>query len=476
MKNIVVAIIFSLGLMPQIAYTAEQNKPNIIIYLVDDMGPMDMSHTGSLLYETPNIDALATGGIRFTNAYAAHPRCVPSRVGFFSGRTPARYGSPGFPNRKEGKHALPLSAVTFAERLQDAGYKTGYIGKWHLGKEGGGPEHQGFGTSLVAGEWGATPSFYFPYDKAKRGKGKGFPPVDGKDGDYLIDHMNDLAVDYIADNKDNPFLLVMAHYAVHTPIEGREDLVKKYQAKIKDKGIPDGGPRSDEDMVLDTSGYYKTVHNNAGYAAMVESVDTGLGMIKAKLDALDITENTVIIVTSDHGGLSSRGLENKREMATSNEPYRHGKGWLYEGGIRVPLIVSWPARIKANLVNGSQIAGTDHYPTILEMAGLALDEKQHIDGVSYSAALDNVEQKRKSMFFHSPLARPESTGDTTASSLIKGEWKIIRWYDRGVDELYHLPSDIGEKKDLSKVETAKMAEMVRALDKAFVEVGAKLKK
>lgn len=475
MKKTVLAALLLIGFSSQFVAASDQNRPNIIVYLVDDMGPMDMSHTGSPLYETPNIDALASNGMRFTNAYSAHPRCVPSRVGFFSGQAPARYGVPGFQDRKLGKHALPLSAVTFAERLKEAGYSTGYIGKWHLGKEDGGPDQQGFDTSLVAGQWGATPSFHFPYDVARRGKGKGFPKVDGKEGDYLIDVMNDMAVDFIADNKDDPFLLVMAHYAVHTPIEGKADLVEKYAQKIDDKNIQKGGPKSDNDLVTDTTGAHKTVHNSAGYAAMVESVDDGLGLISAKLKELGIADNTIVILTSDHGGLSSRGLKSNRELATSNEPYRHGKGWLYEGGIRVPLIVSWPDVVKAGEVSATQVTGTDHYPTILEMAGLALDENQHKDGVSYITALQGESYDRKGMFFHSPLGRPSSTGDTNSTALINGEWKIIRWHDRGDEELYHLPSDIGEKKDRSKTDPAKMAEMVGALDKMVAETGAQLK-
>jgi arylsulfatase A-like enzyme len=440
------------------------SKPNIVMLLVDDFGRQDIGIYGSSFYETPNIDQLASEGMRFDNAYVAHPRCVPSRVAIFSGSYPTRYGVPQ--GNRVGKHQLPLSAVTFGEHLKDAGYQTGYIGKWHLGKQGGEPTKQGFDTSIMAGHWGAPPSYYYPYTKMnKAGDNKGFPKVAGKKGEYLTDRLTDEAVNFIEQKKDKPFLLVLAHYAVHTPIEGKPALVEKYKAKMEKLGIADAGPKSDADLVKDTTGYHKTIQNNPDYAAMVESVDISVGRIEAKLAKLGLDDNTIIILTSDHGGLSSRGLKSKRQLATSNEPYRHGKGWIYDGGTRVPLIVKWPGKVKAGSISNVQVTGTDHYPTILQMAGLSLAPQDHKDGVSYLEALNNNETPRKAMFWHSPAARPGKTGDTNSSAIIEGDWKLLDFWSEGRIELYNLKNDKSESKNLVNVMPEKTTEMLIKLNK-----------
>jgi len=436
------------------ALAADPERPNIVMLLVDDLGRQDVGVYGSSLYETPNMDRLAADGMRFENAYTAHPRCVPSRVATMSGRYPASYGVPGFQDNSLGPHALPLSAVTFAEVLGEAGYETGYIGKWHLGKKGGDPSQQGFSTSIMAGKSGAPPSYFWPYEKSRSGGGKGFEDYSGgQEGEYLTDRLTDEAIGFIEQNKDRPFLLVLAHYAVHTPIEAPEPMVDKYRGIITERGIPDGGPRSDRDVVVDNTGQVKTVQNNPTYAAMVESVDRNLGRLVARLEELGLSDNTAIVLTSDHGGLSSRGLENKRELATSNLPYRHGKGWLYDGGIRVPLIVKWPGRVAAGGVSAVQVTGTDHYPTLLEMAGVDLRPEAHRDGRSYLPALRGESYTRDPMFWHSSLGRPSQTGDTRSSAVIDGPWKLIQWYSLEDDsiqrtELYDLAADPGEHHDL----------------------------
>lgn len=446
-------------------------KPNIVMLLVDDFGRQDLSTYGSNFYETPNIDQLAAEGMRFDNAYVAHPRCVPSRVAIFSGSYPTRFGVPQ--GERVGKHQLPLTAVTFGEHLKDAGYQTGYVGKWHLGKHGGGPTKQGFDTSIMAGHWGAPPSYYFPYTKVnKAGKNKGFAKVEGDKDEYLTDRLTDEAIGFIEQKKDKPFLLVLAHYAVHTPIEGKPALVNKYKAKMKKLGIADAGPKSDADLVKNSTGYHKTIQNNPDYAAMVESVDISVGRIEAKLKALGLDDNTIIILTSDHGGLSSRGLKSSRELATSNEPYRHGKGWIYDGGTRVPLIVKWPRKIKAGAISNVQVTGTDHYPTILQMAGLPLAPQDHKDGVSYLAALNNDKTPRKAMFWHSPAARPSKTGDTNSSAIIEGDWKLLDFWSEGRIELYNLKDDKSEANNLAKAMPEKTANMLSKLNHWKSNIGA----
>ena len=472
-----------LGFLSLSACAQGPAQPNFIMVLVDDLGRQDVGVYGSSLYQTPNIDQLSRDGMRFDNAYVTHPRCLPSRLSLMSGRYPASYGIPGFQDRKLGKHALPLSDTTFAEILKSAGYQTAYIGKWHIGKEGGGPSHQGFDTSIMAGHSGATPSFFLPYEKPAKGKSKkGFEPYDGGEkGEYLTDRLTDEALAFIEQKKDSPFLLVLAHYAVHTPIEAPEPLSDKYRKIIADKNISKGGPKSDNDVVVDNTGQVKTVQNNPVYAAMVDSVDANLGRIIEKLEALGLSENTVIILTSDHGGLSSRGLENTRELATSNLPYRHGKGWLYDGGIRVPMIVKWPAKIQAGSVSQVQLTGTDHYPTLLELAGLPLQPEQHRDGESYMPALLGKNYQRSPMFWHSSLGRPTRTGDTRSSAVIDGDWKLIQWYslkDESIDriELFNLADDPGEQTDLSKQQPEKLAELDAMLNSWKKSVNARLGK
>ena len=470
-----------LGCFSLFACAADSEKPNFVILLVDDLGRQDVGVYGSSLYETPNMDRLAADGMRFDNAYVTHPRCLPSRLGMMSGRYPASYGIPGFQDRKESKHALPLSTVTFAEILKDAGYATGYIGKWHLGKVGGEPLYQGFDTSIMAGASGAPPSHFLPYEKPASGaKGKKFEHYSGGEkGEYLTDRLTDEALNFIDQKKNSPFLLVLAHYAVHTPIEAPRPLVEKYKKIIAENGIMEGGRKSDADVIVDNTGQVKTIQNNPTYAAMVESVDSNLGRIMDHLDALNLSNNTVVLVTSDHGGLSSRGLDSTRELATSNAPYRHGKGWLYEGGIRVPLIARWPAKIPPGTVSEVQVTGTDHYPTLLSIAGLPLQPQLHRDGESYLPALRGEHYQRPAMFWHSSLGRPAQTGDTRSSAVINGEWKLIQWYSLENEsisriELFNLARDPSEKQNLAESYPQIVKELTVKLDEWKRSVNARL--
>jgi len=473
---VMLAALFSMS-----ALAGEAGPPNFVFVLVDDLSRQDLGIYGSSLNETPNMDRLAADGLRFDNAYVAHPRCLPSRLAYLSGRYPASYGIPGFQDRKKSMHALPLDTVTFGEVLQEAGYETGYIGKWHLGKEGGGPAQQGFATSIMAGASGAPPSYFWPYEKRKGADGgKGFEAYSGgAEGEYLVDRLTDEALQFIDDKKDSPFLLVLAHYAVHTPIQAPQELSDKYRDKIRDKDIPEGGPKSDQDVAVDNTGEYKTVQNNPVYAAMVESVDANLGRIEARLEKLGLADNTVIILTSDHGGLSSRGIDGNRELATSNLPYRHGKGWLYDGGIRVPMIVKWPGKVEAGTASAVQVTGTDHYPSLLAMAGLPLQPENHRDGRSYLPALQGKDYVRDPMFFHSSLGRPTQTGDTRSSAVIHGDWKLIQWYsleDESIErtELYNLRLDPREQDDRYAVEPEKARELEALLNGWKQSVNARL--
>jgi arylsulfatase A-like enzyme len=463
-------------LLGSVACAAPQ--PNVVMIIVDDLGRQDVGAYGSKFYETPVMDQLAADGVLFSNAYAAHPRCVPSRVAVMSGRFPARYGVPGFNDRSEGPHQLPLSTVTFAERLQDAGYRTGYIGKWHLGKDGGGPDAQGFDVSLLAGESGAPGSYFLPYEKRKPNvPTKLFPPYEGgEEGEYLTDRLTDEAIRFVEDSGDEPFLLVLAHYAVHTPIQAKQDTTKKYRKKARDMGLKS---KWDEDLVVDRTGMVKTEQNHPVYAAMVDSVDENLGRLLEVLDRAGVSDNTVVILTSDHGGLSTRSLENKRELATSNLPYRHGKGWLYEGGTRVPLIVRWPGNARAGHVSDVQVTGTDHFRTILDLVGVEEGDANPEDSVSYASALGGAEYQRPPMFWHSSLGRPTQTGDTRSSSVVDGDWKLIQWYSLDSDDivetqLFNLADDPGERHDLAAQHPAERGRLENLLNAWKKAVNARL--
>ncbi len=427
-------------------FANESKQPNIVLFFVDDFGQRDLSCYGSTLYETPNMDRLAAEGMRFTRAYASYPRCVPSRQGLLSGKYPNRLESEMIASGNHDHH-LPLSEVSFGEALGEAGYETCYIGKWHLGHEGGGPGAQGFQRVIHSGSAGATGSYFAPFE-VEKGHSV-LNPVDGKDGDYLTDRLTDEAVKYIGEERTAPFLMVMAHYAVHTPLEAPAEMKKKYQKKLRKAGVEVGGKKDDPDFVTDRQGTVKTIQNNPTYAAMVEKTDDSLGRIVKAIEDAGATDNTIVILTSDHGGLSTRGLANGRALATSNAPLRQGKGSIFEGGTRVPLIVKWPPTVKPATVSQAQVTGTDHYPTMLQAAGLPPRPKQHVDGQSYLAALRGEDYQRAGMFWYKWQARPDSTGDTRALSYIEGQYKIIQWIDDDLVELFDLSVDEGEKNNLA---------------------------
>jgi len=435
----------------------QKSTPNIIFILSDDMGRQDLSLYGSELYETPNIDGLARDGMRFDNAYSAHPRCVPSRIAMLSGQDSARNGNP----ITKRKHKLLPNTVTFAEHLQQSGYKTGYIGKWHLGKKDGGwPEHQGFDENMLAGSAGLPDNYFYPWGGVSNNGKETFDHIKGIKGEYLPERLTQEAEGFIERHQDKPFLLVLSHYAVHTPIQAKEEPAEYYRNKLKNIGVEPSTKNHMPDLITGKNGFsqYKSKQNNPRYAAMVGAVDESVGRVMSKLKALNIEDNTIIIFTSDHGGLSSRG-PNNRELATSNLPFRQGKGWLYDGGIRIPLLVKWPGKIAGQSVSSTQVTGTDHYPTILQLANLSLSPTDHVDGVSYLEALKGKQVNRPAFFFHSPLGRPGSTGDTNASAIIDGDWKLIDWFDENRVELFNISQDMGEQNDLSVKHPVKLAEL-----------------
>lgn len=427
-------------------------RPNIVFILVDDMGWRDLSVTGSTFYETPSIDALARDGMRFTNAHSAYPRCVPSRYALLTGRNPARGQVPG------GEQAIRPADYTIAEALHDQGYATFFAGKWHEGKTPDTqPQAQGFDINIGGSSAGMTGSHFFPWSVGKRPLGPGLET--GRPGEYLADRLTDETIKFLDEHQrtrpDQPFLVYLSHYGVHTPLEGKPELVDKFRRKLAAMG----GVRPDGYLAVD--GQTKKYQDNAVYAAMIASIDESVGRVRAELERLGIADNTLIIFTSDNGGLSNRGANSRSERATSNLPLRGGKGHNYEGGTAIPMIVAWPGRTKPGSVTGQFTVGSDHYPSLLAAAGLPLLPKVHLDGISYLPVLSGGKMPAgRTVYWYSPRPRTRQTGDTVSGAIRVGDWKYYLSYDRSVPSaLFDLATDPYEKTDLSTRYPARTAEL-----------------
>ena len=446
---------------------SNSEKLNFVLILVDDLGWTDLGCCGSGFYETPNIDRLATEGMRFTNAYAACAVCSPTRAAVMTGRYPARVGVTDWirwsdfegdwtdPNEKgpteyvggrkrkllcpPNPYWMELEEVTIAEILKTAGYTCCHVGKWHLGHDAWYPEKQGFDFNVGGCNFGQPPSYFDPYRNKRITQG--IPTLKPRQtGEYLTDRESDEASGFIRENRNKPFFLYMAHYAVHTPVQAKDEITSRYENK------PRHGQKSAE------------------YAAMIESVDQAVGRIMSALEENNIADRTVIIFTSDNGGLSKY---------TNNAPLRAGKGYPYEGGIRVPLIVRRPGGAKG-VVSGELVTSIDYLPTICELAGLKPPADRDIDGVSLVEHLKSggtAKLPRDTIFWHFPHYRDE----IVPYSIVRdGPWKLIKHYEGNTYELFNLDDDISEKNDLAE----KMPEKVRLLDGKLTvwlkKTGAKL--
>ena len=399
-------------------------KPNVVLILIDDLGQRDLGCYGSTYYRTPNIDRLASQGVRFTDAYAACPVCSPTRASILTGMYPQRFGItdwlPGRPDRPDHKlkrppltMQLPLEAVTLAEALKAAGYATAHVGKWHLGGEGFGPEKQGFDLN-VAGDHTGTPRSYFAPFRNKQGAMPGLEKA--PDGEYLTDRLTDEAVQFVTANKDRPFFLYLPHYAVHTPLRAKKELVEKYQP---------GRPGT---------------QGNPTYAAMVESMDESVGRVMKTLDDLKLADRTLVIFTSDNGGLAT--IEGGPQGATFNGPLREGKGYLYEGGIRVPLLVRGP-RIKP-ATTSAVVCSIDLFPTVLDVCGVKSDVKP--DGSSLVPVFSGGVVERDEICWHYP--HYANQGSKPGGAIRAGDFKLVEFYETGRRELFNLKADPGETKNL----------------------------
>lgn len=416
--------------IPAIARADEPRRPNVIVILIDDMGWRDLGCYGSTYYHSPHIDRLATHGVRFTNAYAACPVCSPTRAALLTGKYPARLNLtdfiPGRSDRPDQKllrspfvQNLPLHEVTLAEVLHDAGYATGQFGKWHLGGVGFEPHRQGFDVSIGGDEDGSPASYFAPFRNAR---GKYMPGLEqAPDGEYLTDRLVAEATQFIEKNQARPFFLYLPHYAVHIPLKAKPEIAAKYR-KNRQPGT----------------------QNNSLYAAMIESVDDGVGKLMKKLEDLGLAERTAVFLTSDNGGLSVS--EGPDTPATSNAPLREGKGYLYEGGIRVPLIVRWPGVVKTGQISAVPASSIDFFPTILDICGVTSAIK--VDGVSLAPMLRGGPlPARDALYWHYP--HYSNQGGKPGGVVRSGNFKLIEFYEQGRRELFNLKSDVGEKDNLS---------------------------
>ncbi|MFC2125965.1 sulfatase [Bacteroidota bacterium] len=434
-----------------ISCTNKKEFPNIILIVVDDLGWADLECYGSEFYETPNVDKLASKGIRFTHAYAASPVCSPTRAALMTGKHPAtlnitdwipgRQSHQGVKNYQKFivppfRWELPLEEVTIAEKLKELGYATAHIGKWHLGKDGYLPQDQGFDINIGGAHIGQPGSYFYPFKNHRLTHVVNGLDDISNEGDYLTDRLTDKALQFITDHESVPFFLYLPYYTVHTPIQGKEDLTEKYRQKLNKM-------KSSRQVYPE-------------YAAMVHSMDENVGRILEKIGKSGLEEKTIIIFTSDNGGLAiPRG---DHTWPTNCRPLREGKGFLYEGGVRIPAIIRWPGVIQGGTESDFRFSSIDIFPTIMEILGL---EKGEAEGISLLPLITNGETPdRNTLYWHFPhyhLSMP-------ASSIIKDDFKLIEYLEDNKFELYDLGSDPSETNDISYDMPGKVTELYKDLN------------
>lgn len=407
-------------------------KPNIVFILTDDLGWTDLSCQGSTFYETPNIDRLATQGMRFTDNYSACTVCSPSRAAILTGQYPARLHLTDFiPGKVHTKAKLsvpdwtmhlPLEVPNLAKTLKSAGYATANIGKWHLGEAAFWPEKQGFDLNIAGCDMGHPPSYFSPYK---------IPTLtEGPQGEFLSDRLTNEAIKFIEQNKDRPFFVFLPHYAVHHPVMAKPEVIAKYKSKV----VP------------------KAPQKRPEYAGLIESVDDSVGRLLAKLEELKLSENTVVIFTSDNGGLAT---------ITTNLSLRAGKGSAYEGGVRVPLIIKWPGVTKPGSICHTPVIGVDFYPTLLAMTGV-MPSPGVVDGENIEPLLrQSGSMKRDAIYWHYP--HYHQTGGTPHGAIREGDFRLVEFYEDNHVELYNLKEDIGETNDLAAALPEKTAALHQKL-------------
>ena len=455
-----------------IAGGLRSERPNVLFILVDDMGARDLSNEGSSFYESPNIDRIANEGMKFTRGYATCQVCSPSRASILTGKYPTNHGITTWIGDRAGEswrganrsdsHLPPeyernlrTSEITLAEAMKDAGYKTFFAGKWHLGSKGSWPTDHGF--EINKGGWdvgGPRGGFFSPYIN---------PNLDsGPDGESLTIRLGEETADFIENHKDQPFLAYLSYYTVHAPIQTTQELWKKYRDKAEKMGLTN----EEERFLFDRRLNVRQVQDCPIYAGMIEQLDRSIGIVLAKLDQHGLDKNTIICFTSDNGGVSSGDA-----YATSNLPLRGGKGRQWEGGIREPFYLKAPGISKSGSTSPTPVNGIDWYPTLLELCGIEIPSNQKVDGVSLVPLLRGKEIKERALFWHYP--HYGNQGGEPSSMIMEGDWKLIHYHEDGRDELYNLGNDHGEQNDLIAGESNRALIMRKKLDDWLKQTKAK---
>ncbi|MEL6923033.1 MAG: sulfatase [Bacteroidota bacterium] len=445
-------------------------RPNVLFILADDLGYHDLSCMGSRYYETPNIDRIAKEGMMFTNGYAACQVCSPSRASIMSGKFPSRHGITDWIGAKTGAewrskerhnkllppdyvHALPAAFKVLPEAMKDNGYKTFFAGKWHIGEEGSWPEDHGFDINKGGWEKGSpVGGFFAPWENPRL--------ASGPDGENLSMRLAKETASFMQEHRDTSFFAFLSFYAVHAPIQTTQAKWKKYRDKAAAMGIEEKGFEMGRYLPI------RQHQDNPVYAGLVEAMDDAVGHVLARLDSLGLADNTIVIFTSDNGGVAAGD-----NFATSNLPLRAGKGYQFEGGIREPFFIKAPGISKAGSSSSVPVNGTDFYPTILELAGGALLPAEHEDGLSLVPLLRGDSIASRPLFWHYP--HYGNQGGEPSSIVREGRWKLIHYYEDGRNELYDLSTDISEQQNLATTQPALTTRLHDLLMNHLQSVGAK---
>ena len=422
--------------------------PNIIFILIDDLGWRDLTCYGSTFYETPQIDRLAAQGALLTDAYAAAPVCSPTRASLLTGKYPATLGiTDWIGGHSQGRlmatpylDHLPTRETTIATALRQGGYRTWHVGKWHLGDTDTWPEHHGFDINIGGCGWGSPRQGHFaPW---------GLPNLsEGEPGSYLADRLTDEAICLLQRPHTQPYFLNLCYYAVHTPIQAPQNLIDKYRHKARAMGL-------DTLPTFQEGEYFPCAHkknervrrrllqSEPVYAAMIENLDSNIGRLLQALATSGRADNTLVIFTSDNGGLSTA-----EGSPTCNAPLSQGKGWMYEGGTRVPFIIRWPKMISSGIRCTQPISSPDIFPTLLDAAGKATHISSEIEGLSLMPLLLDQPWSDRPLFWHYP--HYSNQGGTPACSIRQGDWKLIEFFETQTLELYHLREDMAESRNIA---------------------------
>ena len=459
-----IAVVLVSASVAHVQAAAETSKPNVVIVFVDDLGWTDLSCYGSTFHETPNIDRLAGQGVMFNSAYASCSVCSPTRASLLTGKYPQRIGFTDYlnPGKRTGSNSaethIPVGDTTLGEAFKQEGYRTGYIGKWHVGSEKiGMPKQHGFDWQMATAKHGLPASYFFPF-KRKRPSTADVPDLeDGKPGDYLTDSLTDKGIGFIRETVKEgkkPFFLIMSHYAVHTPMQAPKKLVEKYQ--VKKKRMYGNTPLKMRPERLDQQVPLR--QQNPTYAAMLKNLDTNVGKVIGALEEFGVTKDTIIVFTSDNGGSCMPA-----SRPTSNYPLRASKGFCYEGGIKVPTFITWPGTIKA-LKSSEPVITMDIYPTLLELTGCKQLPEQTVDGLSLVPLIRGDKKTLDRPFLAWLYPDPQGHRRQATQAILKDGWKLVHFIKLNETELFNLDEDIGERNDLSKNHPEKTREMLATLN------------